>query len=126
MRIFLLYTLIKIRSRCLIEYVVVQLYPGWIFLFYFIIIIGFFFVCLFSFLSLFFSLNIRPTLNPNEFNFFRVIASRVSCSPRGRRRFFWLAFIDRARGKRARPGTFVLKSLKNKTVACYVDSVSIM
>ena len=31
-----------------------------------------------------------------------------------RRRFFWLGFIDRARGKRARPGTFVLKSLKKK------------
>ena len=38
---------------------------------------------------------------------------------------FLVGFIDRAREKRARPGTFVVKSLK-KTVACYADLISIM
>ena len=76
--------------------------------FYFIIIIVFcLFVCF-----LFFSLNIRPSLNPNEFIFLE--SSHREYHVWYQAPVFWLAFIDRSRGKRARPGTFVLKSLKKK------------
>lgn len=63
-------------------------------------------VCFFFVFCFFFPFDITSRINHNESSHREYHVACVAGAG------FWLAFIERARGKHARAGTFVVKSLK--------------
>lgn len=93
---------------------------------FFILSLSLFFCFVFLFVVVFFSLNIRPSLNHKEFNFFQRHRIAGIMQPAWQAPVFLVGFYRAREGKTRSSWNLRSKKSKKKTVACYADLISIM